>query len=105
MAKEYLWALISAPAKKEAGRTLELLLKDKLIAGGMISEGWSNYWWEGKINKKIYYNVSIFTVLENKNKIIEIVEKISSDEAPGAVFFKIDHGNRKFLDWIDKNTR
>lgn len=105
MNNNYFRVLISATSKEEAQKVLKLLVKQKLIAGGLITEGLSNHWWQGKIDEEIYYNLSCFTVDKNKNKIIQEVEKIHRDETPIIAFFKIDDGNKKFFDWINQNIR
>jgi len=97
--------LISANTKREAEQILKILLSNKLIAGGLITSGFSGHWWEGKIDEKTYYNVSAFTVNEHKDKIISEIEKAHSDETPIAAFFKIDYANNRFLDWVRENTK
>ena len=105
MPKEYFRSLIACPSQLEAETILEALLKDKLIAGGLISAGQSRHWWQGKIDREDYYNTSAFTIAKHRDKIIKIVEQISADDTPGIVFFKIDYSYPKFLDWIDENTK
>ncbi|NQV00042.1 MAG: divalent-cation tolerance protein CutA [Parcubacteria group bacterium] len=105
MNKEYYRVIISATSKEEADKITELLLKDKIIAGGFITSGESHHWWEGRIDREEYFNISCFTINENKNKIIKIVEENSEDEVPGVVFFKIDYGNENFLNWIEENIK
>ena len=105
MADEYFRGIISATSEEEAQQILNMLLEKKLIAGGLISNGMSNHWWEGKIDKEIYYNISVFTISENKEKIVDLVEKNSKDNTPGVIFFKIDYANDKFLRWISENTK
>ncbi len=96
--------LISCPIKEEAEKILAILLEQKLAAGGFITDGISNHWWQGKIDKEPYWNISIFTIKKHFDKIINIVEKESTDDTPGVTFYKIDYGNKKFLDWITLNT-
>ncbi len=93
--------LISATSKKEADKILDALLKQKLIAGGLITKGVSRYFWKGQIEEKEYYNISAFSLSRNKRTIIALVEKGHSDATPIVAFTEID-GNRKFLEWISK---
>jgi len=103
--EEFYQVLISATSKEEAKQILKTLVESKLIAGGLITQGLSNHWWKGKIDEEIYYNLSAFTISKNKDKIIEAVEKIHQDETPIIAFFKIDYGNKKFLDWIEESVQ
>ena len=52
---EYYRILISATSLEEAEMLVDMLLKEKLIAGGFIFEGTSHHWWKGKIDKEKYY--------------------------------------------------
>jgi len=103
MMQEYLRALISAPTEEEAKLLLKTLLNERLIAGGLITKGLSHYWWKGKINEKQYYNLSSFTIKENKETIIQIVERLSKDETPIISFFRIDYASDKTLNWIKQS--
>jgi len=97
--------LISATTKKESEQILKTLLSKKLIAGGLITSGFSNHWWQGKVDEETYYNVSAFTINKHKDTIITEVEKNHSDDTPIIAFFQIDYANDKFLSWIRENTR
>ena len=101
---EYNRVIISATSEEEAKRILKMLTEKKLVAGGLITNGISNYWWEGKVVEKIYFNIQCFTISDNKEKIIEEVEKIHSDETPVIAFLKMD-GNQKFLDWVRESVK
>ncbi|MBL7160530.1 MAG: divalent-cation tolerance protein CutA [Candidatus Aenigmarchaeota archaeon] len=97
--EEYCQITISATSKEEADRISDLLVKKKMIAGSLIIKGDSRYWWNNEIVEKEYHNIQAFSLLKNKDKIIEEIEKIHSDESPIISITKID-GNRKFLNWI-----
>jgi uncharacterized protein involved in tolerance to divalent cations len=102
--KEFCQILISANSKSEADRVMDKLLEKRLVAGGLIIKGPSRYFWNNKIEEKEYFNVSAFSLMKNKSKIISEVEKIHSDETPIIAFIEID-GNQKFLDWIEKEVK
>ena len=102
---EYHRVLINATTKDEAKQILRTLLEKRLIAGGMITEGESQYWWNNQVEEKIYYNLSAFTLAKNKQKIIDETKKIHKDDAPIVAFFKIEDGNKEFLKWIEENVR
>lgn len=94
--------LISATSKEEANKISDELVKKKLVAGSLITKGDSRYWWGGKIVEKEYYNISAFSLIKNKEIVIEEVKKIHSDKCPIIAFFSMT-GNKEFLDWI-KNS-
>ncbi|MBI2083672.1 MAG: divalent-cation tolerance protein CutA [Deltaproteobacteria bacterium] len=102
---DYYRVLINATTKDEAKKILRHLLEKHLVAGGMITEGESQYWWNHQVEEKIYYNLSAFTVAMHQKKIIDETRQIHKDETPVIAFFKIDDGNEDFLKWIEENTR
>lgn len=101
---KYFRGLISATTKDEAKEILLKLNELKLIAGGLISGGESAYWWEGEVTEKEYFNLSIFTVDINRERIISTVEAVHSDKVPIIAFFEITSGNQSFLEWIKSCT-
>lgn len=102
--KKFYRGLISATTLKEAKDILQSLALKKLVAGGLISEGLSSYWWEGEIQEKKYYNISVFTNEENRTAVIQQVKSIHSDEVPIIALFEISDGNTEFLNWIDESV-
>ena len=102
MNNKFIQFQINSPAKKEADKIIDALLKNKLVAGTTIAKSHSKYWWKGKIEQKNYYIIYGFSVAKNKRKIIEETKKYHSDEVPGIIFWPID-ANKEFLEWIEEN--
>lgn len=96
--------LISATSEAEADRILDSLTEKRIIAGGLVTNGKSKYWWDGKIEQKIYFNISTFTQASKKDDLITEVKRIHSDKTPIIAFFKIEYGNDEFLDWVVTST-
>ena len=103
MQEDFCQVLISATNKKEANSISDSLVKKRLVAGSLTLKGPSSYWWKGKIVEKEYYNVSAFSLMQNKDKIIEAVKSIHKDACPIIAFFKMD-GNSEFLQWVKENV-
>jgi periplasmic divalent cation tolerance protein len=96
--------LINCPSENEANKVLDMLLKKRLVAGGLITHGPSKYHWKGKIEEQEYYSISAFSLFKNKKKIITEAKKLHSDETPVIVFLDID-GNEDFLKWIENEVK
>ncbi len=96
---EYCQVIISATSKEEADKVSDNLTKMKLIAGSLIIKGPARYWWNKKIIEKEYFNIQAFSIIKNKDKIIEEVKKIHSDDCPIIAFSEIN-GNKEFLEWV-----
>ena len=101
--QKYCQIIISARDKKEANVISDVLIKNRLAAGTLITNGPSRYWWNGKIVEKIYYNVSVFSLLRLKKDIIREVKKVHSDKCPIIAIHNIS-GNTEFLKWIEQET-
>lgn len=101
--KEFCQIIISATSREEANKISDSLVTKKLIAGSLIVKGPSRYWWKGEIVEKEYYNVQTFSLTKNKEKIIEEVKIIHSDDCPIIAFFEMD-GNKEFLDWVKESV-
>lgn len=101
--EEFCQVLISATTREEANTISDNLVKKKIVAGSLITKGDSRYWWEGKIVEKEYYNISAFSLMKNKDKIISEVKTIHKDECPIISFARID-GNKEFLNWIKESV-
>ena len=99
MQEEFCKVLIDAVNSEEANKISDALVRQRLIAGSLITKGPSRYWWEGEIVEKEYYNIQAFSLMENKPRIISEVKKIHSNKCPIIAFFKMD-GNDEFLKWI-----
>lgn len=96
-------AVISATSREEADEIADMLLEDNLVAGTMIFSGDSRYHWDDEIQENRYWRVQGHTLEKHKKRITERVEQMHEDEVPVIEYTEID-GNRKFLDWIEKNT-
>lgn len=101
---KYCQVTISATSKEEANIISDSLVNKKLIAGSLIINGDSRYWWENKIVEKTYFNIQAFSLFEKKRQIILEVKKIHSDKCPIVAFVSLD-GNEEFLSWIKDSVR
>ncbi|MFH1400166.1 MAG: divalent cation tolerance protein CutA [Nanoarchaeota archaeon] len=100
----YCHIIISATSKAEANLICDSLLQAHLIAGGLIIDGPSRYWWEGRVVERKYFNIQAFSRREKKDEIVAKVKALHADECPIVAFYAID-GNKELLDWIDESVR
>lgn len=96
--------VISSTSKDEADEISDMLVRDELIAGTMIFSGPSRYHWDGEIVEKEYFRVQGHTREENKERIIEKVEDMHSDDVPIIEFTEVE-GNKGFLEWVEKSVK
>jgi periplasmic divalent cation tolerance protein len=95
---------ISATSEEEANKISKHLVKEKLVAGTLITSGNSHYWWEGEMVEKMYWNIGCFSKPHHKDEIIEEVRKSHTDKCP-VIALNIIDGNQDFLDWIDNSVK
>lgn len=98
---KYFQVQISAENKKQADAILNSLLEKKIVAGGLLLNGPSRFWWKGKITDMNYYNISAFTIEKYKEAIVEDVRKTSIEEVPMVWFVEFE-GNEELLKWVDE---
>ncbi len=101
---KYYRGIVSATSQKEAKQLLSELARKNLVAGGLITEGLSTYWWEGELKERTYFNISIFTQSSKTEAIKKAVCDLHSDEVPIISFFEIVDANDHFLQWILEST-
>lgn len=103
MTMKYCQVTISATSKEEANTISDSLVSKKLIAGSLIINGDSRYWWKNKMVEKVYFNIQAFSLSAKKEQIISEVKKLHSDKCPIVAFVPVD-GNEEFLGWIEESV-
>lgn len=103
MASKYLQIAISAETKENADEMLNVLLDKKLVTGGQIIKAPARFLWKGKVVDMDYFTITSFTLDKNKEKITEVIEKVSIEEVPMITFTPFD-GNKKLLNWINETV-
>ena len=98
---KFLQVWISAENKEQADNIMNALLDEKLIVGGQMISAPARFWWKKEIVDMDYVSINSFTLEKNKQKIIEVVEKVSVEEVPMISFTEFT-GNEKFTKWIEE---
>lgn len=96
---------ITAPTKREAKKIAEVLVKEKLAGCCNIFPINSIYKWQGKIQKEKEFGMIVKTRAKLINKIIKRVKRLHSYEVPCIIFLPIERGYKKYLRWIEKETK
>ena len=92
---------VSAETKEQAYEILNVLLAKKLTTGGQIIKSPARFLWKGEVTDLDYFTINSYTLNNLKEKIIEVVEKVSIEEVPMINFIAFE-GNKKLTDWIEK---
>ena len=90
---------------KEAKRIAKTLVEEKLVACVNIFKINSIYKWKGKIFDTYEYAMIIKTKKKLLDAAMKRIKELHSYETPCIISFRISKGDRKFLEWIEKETK
>jgi len=97
---------ITTKNKKEAGKIGKELVKSRLAACVNIIDNMNSlYWWKGKIQDDKEAILIAKTKQALVPKLIEKVKSLHSYECPCIISLPIMDGDKKFLEWIRRETK
>lgn len=90
----------------EARRLSRYLVQERYVACAQIVP-WveSVYMWDNKLETTQESKIIFKTCLENYDKIKELIEKNCKYEVPEILWFKIEGGNKAYMDWMKESAR
>lgn len=91
--------------KKEAEKITRILLKQKLVACVNYFPINSLYWWSSKLVKDKEVGMIIKTLEKNYQKIEKLIKKHHSYSIPCIISWKISKVEKKYFNWLKKETR
>ena len=103
---QYCVVLVTAPKLTVARKLARGILKNRLAAcANLVSGVESHYWWEGKI----CHDAEILMVMKTSKAKLKALEKFvlaeHSYDTPEFLVLPIDSGSRRYLKWVEENTR
>lgn len=96
--------LINTASKEELEKIISALFEQKLIACADVFPVESRYFWKGKIEVENRHQAIAFSLEDKRDSIIELVEKLHSDEVPGIIFSPVE-ANEEYLNWIKDSLK
>lgn len=103
---QYILVLTTVPEIEVGQIIAERLTEERLAACVTISSaGQSVYWWKGKISQESEHILFIKTNKDHYDQIEEKIKQIHPYEVPEIIAIPILAGNKKYLEWIDSETR
>ncbi len=92
--------------KKEAVEIAKTLVKKKLIACcSIIPSVLSIYEWQGEFHEDKEFLMVMKTETELYTRIEAEIKKMHSYNLPEIICIPVTNGCRKYLDWVDKQTK
>ncbi len=103
---QYILVMTTVP-DLEAGQIIaEKVVEDRLAACVTLSEAaQSVYWWQDKISQEPEHLLFIKTKIDNFSRLEEKIHQIHPYEVPEIIALPILAGSKKYLEWIDRETR
>ncbi len=93
---------VTCPNHKYAEKISEILLKKKLIACANLLPTKSKYWWKGRIEKHLEVLMILKTKTKLYSRIKNEIKRLHPYDSPEIISFKIDKGNKDYLNWISE---
>jgi periplasmic divalent cation tolerance protein len=105
MAEDFIEIHWTTDTLDEARRVSRFLVQERYVASAQIVP-WieSIYMWNNKLETTQESKVVLKTRLENFAKICEIIEQNTTYEVPSITWFKIEGGNKSYMDWLQEST-
>jgi periplasmic divalent cation tolerance protein len=102
----YILVLTTVPDLEVGQIIAEKVIEDRLAACVTLSAATQSvYWWQGKISREPEYLLIIKTKLNNFSRLEEKIGQIHPYEVPEIIALPILTGSKKYLEWIDRETR
>ena len=98
--------LVTVPNLATARRLARAALEARLVAcANLVPRLESHYWWQGKIQK----SAEILVLFKTTGVRLAALERLVLDkhpyETPEFVVLPITHGNKRYLDWLLRESR
>ena len=100
-----IFVYITCSKKIEAQKISKALLDKKLVACTNYYLVDSMYEWKGNLTKDKEYVLVAKALQKNFNKIKKEVKKLHSYDIPCILSWKIDRGNKAYIDWVKEQCR
>ncbi len=91
--------------EEEVNRTINELLKKRLISGAQVIHSDSKWRWKEQIEMCEEYLVFVKTKKVLTQEIYEVVGKIHSYECFEFAVFDLNSCNKDYLNWINETTK
>jgi periplasmic divalent cation tolerance protein len=104
-ASDFRAVLVTAPNLKVARQLARGAVGRRLAAcGNVIDSVESHYWWDGKLEKSAEALIVFKTRAVLLGKLEKFVIENHPYDTPEFISLKISGGNRKYLDWLARET-
>lgn len=105
MAEEFIEIHWTSASLDEARRISRYLVQERYAASAQIIPWFESiYMLDNKLETTQESKIILKTKKENFDKIREAIERNSKYEVPEIIWFKIEGGNRAYMDWLGSSA-
>ncbi len=95
----------TAGSEREGWKIGRKLVESRLAACvNVIPKARSFFYWKGRVRSESEVILVIKTVQKHFKKIINEIKKMHSYEVPEILSLRVDGGEEKYLDWVQKSV-
>lgn len=102
---DYIMIEIAFKSKKEVDKSVNVLLDNKLVASSQVFTSESTWNYKGKRTSRKEFILLLKTKKELINVIYNVIKDIHSYEVFEFAIFNLSSPSRKYLDWINDETK
>jgi len=96
---------VTCPKGSAEGIAQEVLQQRLAACVNTIDTVHSTYWWNGKLESADESLLLIKTRSELLDALQRMVKRVHPYETPEIIAFRVEGGDRGYLDWISKETK
>ena len=96
---------VTCPKGSAEGIAHEVLQQRLAACVNTIDTVHSTYWWKGKLESADESLLLIKTRSELLDALQRMVKRVHPYETPEIIAFRVEGGDRGYLDWISKETK
>lgn len=102
---KYIMITTTFDNKDEANKIIEMLLRERLVSCCQLSNITSSYHWKGNIEHSEEYLLQMKSKKELFKEIEKVILNNHSYETPQLIVYDIVDGYKRYLDWIEEETK
>ena len=104
--KNFCIVLVTAPSVKVARQLSRAALEARLVAcANILPEVESHYWWKDRLEQGDELLITFKAEMSRLRELEKLIVKLHPYDTPEFIAFRIEHGTKRYLDWLGVEIR